>query len=219
MTSSEKSLNNILTELQNELRVPKSHKNKFGDYFFRNAEDIYNSVKPLLQKYELNMTMTDELIEISGDVFIAAKCVISNDKETRETTGFAKIDFSKKKMDASQQTGSASSYARKYALNGMFLIDDMKDSDTNEYNKEMKERERKAAEEENNKPTVEELKQFKDFLASEGIDEKFVLQAYKIDKLENISMQRIKIFSDINNLETIKENYKKWLNAREAVNE
>ena len=118
-----------LIELRSELSVPKNQFNNFGKYKYRSQEDILEAVKPLLGKHNLLLSISDEIVMI-GDRFYVKSTVMINDGE-REivSTGYAREPESKKGMDASQITGTASSYARKYALNAMFLIDDTKDAD------------------------------------------------------------------------------------------
>ena len=133
-----------LVTVQNELKAPKGQFNKFGNYKYRSAEDILTAVKPLLADNELAMTISDEICCMAnGWVYVRATVKIF-DAETKEeiasNTAFARESESKKGMDASQITGTASSYARKYALNGMFLIDDTKDADTDEFHKQTNEK-------------------------------------------------------------------------------
>ena len=121
-----------LMELQNELNVPKSQYNSFGKYNYRNCEDILEAVKPLLKKYQLTLVIEDELVNLGDRYYIKAIPTLI-DIETNEKVsgkGWAREEESKKGMDGSQVTGASSSYARKYALNGLFCIDDTKDSDT-----------------------------------------------------------------------------------------
>ena len=123
-----------LVKIQNELKAPKSNFNSFGKYRYRSAEDILTAVKPLLAKYSCTMTITDEVVFIGGRFYIKATATITDeDGNTESVSAFAREDESKKGMDGSQITGTASSYSRKYCLNGMFLIDDTKDADTNEF--------------------------------------------------------------------------------------
>ena len=120
--------------IQNELKAPKSNFNSFGKYRYRSAEDILTAVKPLLAKYSCTMTITDEVVFIGGRFYIKATATITDeDGNTESVSAFAREDESKKGMDGSQITGTASSYSRKYCLNGMFLIDDTKDADTDEF--------------------------------------------------------------------------------------
>jgi hypothetical protein len=120
--------------IQNELKAPKSQFNAFGKYKYRSVEDILEAVKPLLLKYECTLTIEDEVKEVGGLVFIEATASIQVDKEGRmegrAVTAQAGIDINRKGMDVAQSYGSSSSYARKYALNGLFLIDDTKDPDS-----------------------------------------------------------------------------------------
>ena len=125
-----------LVKIQNELKVPKAQTNEFGNYKYRSQDDILEAVKPLLLKHKLAMFITDEL-ECIGERYYIRACVTlyslastSDGTGTITVNGYAREAEIKKGMDVSQITGAASSYARKYALNGMFLIDDMKDADT-----------------------------------------------------------------------------------------
>ena len=121
-----------LTEVQNELKAPKSKYNSFGKYNYRSCEDILEAVKPILKAKRLAMTVKDDVFNI-GDRFYIMATVTVFDCESEEkvtTTAYAREDADKKGMDGSQITGSSSSYARKYALNGMFAIDDTKDADS-----------------------------------------------------------------------------------------
>jgi hypothetical protein len=123
-----------LKKIQAELKAPKNQFNKFGNYAYRSAEDILEAVKPLLAKYNSMLTISDEIIEVGGRIYVKAQCTFMDDKGSSIiTAAYAREPESKKGMDESQITGAASSYARKYALNGMFLIDDNKDADTNAY--------------------------------------------------------------------------------------
>ena len=118
-----------LIEVQAELKAPKNQFNAFGKYKYRNQEDILEALKPLLLKHELLLTLTDEIKEICGQMFTEATVKISDGKDSLEVKAQAGIDVNKKGMDKAQCFGSSSSYARKYALNAMFLIDDTKQID------------------------------------------------------------------------------------------
>jgi hypothetical protein len=119
-----------LISIQAELKAPKNQFNAFGKYKYRSVEDILEAVKPLLLKYECTLTIEDEVKEVGGIVFIEATAAIQKDMEGRAVTAQAGIDINRKGMDVAQSFGSSSSYARKYALNGLFLIDDTKDPDS-----------------------------------------------------------------------------------------
>ena len=129
-----------LLNIQTELKAPKSNRNNFGGYSYRTTEDILEAAKPLLSKYKASLTVSDELVLIGDRYYIKATAIIT-DIETGEyttATGYAREDASKKGMDLSQLTGATSSYARKYALNGLLSIDSSElDPDTN--NKHIKE--------------------------------------------------------------------------------
>jgi hypothetical protein len=116
--------------IQSELKAPKNQFNAFGKYKYRSVEDILEAVKPLLLKYECTLIIEDEVKEVGGIVFIEATASIQKDMEGRAVTAQAGIDINRKGMDVAQSFGSSSSYARKYALNGLFLIDDTKDPDS-----------------------------------------------------------------------------------------
>lgn len=120
-----------LIAIQSELKAPKSQFNKFGGYKYRKAEDILEAVKPLLNKQKCTLTITDDVVMVSNRIYLKATATIKNEKgECETTTGWAREEEAKKGMDGSQITGASSSYARKYALNGLFAIDDNADSDT-----------------------------------------------------------------------------------------
>jgi hypothetical protein len=122
-----------LSEIQNELKAPKSQHNDFGDYYYRSCEDILEAVKPLCKKHKAVLVITDEIKNIDNRFYITAIAELIDLEKTTDriaVTAHAREEESKKGMDGSQVTGASSSYARKYALNGLFNIDDTKDSDT-----------------------------------------------------------------------------------------
>ena len=124
-----------LLAVQRDLKAPKGQFNSFGKYKYRSCEDIVEAVKPLLNDNGLILTMSDEVIEVGGRVYIKATATVTDiiNGDKIEVTAMAREPEDKKGMDSSQITGTASSYARKYALNGLFAIDDTKDADTEEY--------------------------------------------------------------------------------------
>lgn len=128
-----------LQKIQSELKAPKNQYNSFGKYKYRSCEDILEAVKPLLDQYACVITLSDEVKEVAGIPYVRAEAIIK-DVENVENTfcvyACAGIDINKKGMDSAQAFGSASSYARKYALNGLLLIDDTKDSDSTNNHKE-----------------------------------------------------------------------------------
>ena len=124
-----------LTSVQSALKVPKDMYNSFGKYKYRSAEGILEALKPLLKKNGLTLKLSDEVVQVGNRFYVMATATVS-DVETgisTDVTAYAREDETKKGMDGSQISGTASSYARKYALNGLFLIDDSKDADTDEY--------------------------------------------------------------------------------------
>lgn len=121
---------NELLQIQMELKSPKSRCNKFGGFSYRNCEDILEAAKPILAKHNALLLLTDDVILIGEMIFLKSTATLTlNDGTKYVTTGFARIDKEKKGMDAAQLTGSASSYARKYALGAMFLLDNEQDPD------------------------------------------------------------------------------------------
>ena len=119
-----------LIRVQAELKAPKGQYNNFGRYKYRSCEDILEAVKPLCIKEGLLLTVGDEMVEVGGRVYVKATVAVGDGSNSHVVTAFAREAEDKKGMDAAQITGAASSYARKYALNGMFCIDDTKDADT-----------------------------------------------------------------------------------------
>lgn len=117
--------------IQQKLNAPKNLKNSFGGYSYRSCEGILEAVKPLLAETSCTLTINDDIIEVGGRFYVKATAILKNaNSESVSAQAFAREEESKKGMDASQITGSTSSYARKYALNGLFAIDDNKDEDS-----------------------------------------------------------------------------------------
>lgn len=130
---------NKLVQVQAALKAPKGQFNKFGGYSYRSCEDILEAVKPLLAEHGLQLTLSDEVLMVGDWHYVKATATVADGAETVTTTGYAREVKEKKGMDGSQITGTASSYARKYALNALFLIDDSKDADaTNTHGKQPK---------------------------------------------------------------------------------
>ena len=126
-----------LLQVQAELKAPKNQRNNFGKYNYRSCEDILEAVKPHLVKVGASIMITDEVKEVAGIPFVNARAVFFDNEGKIEVTAQAGIDPNRKGMDIAQSFGSSSSYARKYALNGLLLIDDTKDADaTNSHDKD-----------------------------------------------------------------------------------
>ena len=130
-----------IVKIQAELKAPKGQLNKFGNYRYRSAEDIIEAVKPICHKYGYALVISDQIIQIGDRIYVKATAMLLEELNPEiqiMTHGWAREEEVKKGMDAAQITGSASSYARKYALNGLFAIDDTKDADaTNEHKDEV----------------------------------------------------------------------------------
>lgn len=138
----------MIYEIQSRLRAPKGQLNKFGGYKYRSCEDIVEAVKPLLAEFKLHLLLTDEMVSVGERIYVKATAKLCKEDGVVIATsdGWAREAETKKGMDASQLTGACSSYARKYALNGLLAIDDTKDADANELapkkriNKEVKQK-------------------------------------------------------------------------------
>ena len=165
-----------LLKIQQELKAPKGQYNDFGKYKFRSCEDILESVKPLLKKYECTLTVNDTLEYIGERYYIKATAMLVDTKMSGciSNNAYAREEESKKGMDGSQLTGTASSYARKYALNGLFAIDDTKDADTNEFKKQQQ-----------TKITKDQINKIKELV--EDIDA--MLNYYELDKIEDMDYE------------------------------
>jgi hypothetical protein len=119
--------------IQSGLKAPKNQMNNFGGYNYRSCEDIMEAVKPLLREFNVVLTVSDEMVLVGDRIYVKATATLSDGEDNISNSAFAREAESKKGMDESQITGAASSYARKYALNGLFAIDDTKDADTDQY--------------------------------------------------------------------------------------
>ena len=153
-----KALNERLAKIQRDLNAPKNQRNNFGNYNYRSCEDILQAVKPLLDG--LTLVINDDIQVIGDRVYVKATAVLSDGEHEIKASAFARESLTKKGMDESQITGATSSYARKYALNGLLLIDDNKDADSRDNRNAHKERE-EALEEAKNKlaPSIKVIKE------------------------------------------------------------
>lgn len=181
-------IHNKLTKVQSELKVSKNHNNSFGNYKYRNCEDILEAVKPLLLENDLSLRITDEIVNIGDRFYVKATVILiytdktDNAHEVIEVSAFAREAEIKKGMDASQITGASSSYARKYALNGLFLIDDTKDADSKDNSKSGFKATRQI---EDANPTKAEIKKLCDeldpILSSADDYKKFIKEKTKLE--------------------------------------
>lgn len=144
-----------LSKIQSTLKAPKNLYNKFGKYVYRSAEDILEAVKPLLAEHELVLTISDELIvsQVGSENYIRSVATITDGTNSISNAALAREALEQKGMSSSQLSGSTSSYARKYALNGLFLIDDTKDADATNTHGEDTEEKKSAPEEKKAAPT------------------------------------------------------------------
>ena len=124
----------ILNEIQTTLNAPKNLLNKFGGYNYRSCESILEALKPNLAQHKATLIITDDVVEVGGRIYVKATVTLTAKDQSWQSTAFARESETKKGMDESQITGAASSYARKYALNGLFAIDDTKDADATHSN-------------------------------------------------------------------------------------
>lgn len=127
-TPSEETLNKKLSDIQKKLDAPKGQFNSFGNYKYRSCEDILGAVKPLLG--DLVLTLSDEMVQLGDRYYVKATATLTDGQGSISVSAYARESLDKKGMDSSQITGATSSYARKYALSGLFAIDDTKDADT-----------------------------------------------------------------------------------------
>lgn len=126
----------MLAKIQSLIKAPKGQFNSFGKYKYRSCEDIVEAIKPVINPLGFYLTLSDEIVNIGNRFYVKATATISNGTETYSCSAYAREEEVKKGMDGSQVTGASSSYARKYSLNGLFAIDDTKDSDSTNVGKD-----------------------------------------------------------------------------------
>lgn len=181
--------------IQNELKCNKGQYNSFGGYSYRSCEDILEAVKPLLSKYQLLLRISDEIVQVGDRYYIKATAELcdTETEKTVKTEAYAREPLEKTKMDAAQVTGSASSYARKYALNGLFLIDDTKDADTDEFinqtNGNQNNGNQKQPAKKISKATVDTIE---GLIAQTNSDRPKLLAFFKVSKLEDLTQDQAK---------------------------
>ena len=174
--------------IQTQIKAPKNLYNSFGKYNYRNAEGICEAVKPFLEKENVSLILVDDMVAIGNRYYLKATARLfdNENNENIEVSAFAREPEQKKGMDESQITGTASSYARKYALNGLFLLDDTKDADTDEYHNQT------AYQQANNKPTVtsEQVGKLKVEMLRTGATEQYICEYYKLNKLIDMTQEQ-----------------------------
>lgn len=189
-----------LLKIQTELKAPKTQFNKFGGYQYRSCEDIVEALKPLQEKYKCVVLLNDELVIIGDRYYIKATATIINEKGDKlSVSALAREPESKKGMDESQITGSSSSYARKYALNGLFAIDDTKDADaTNNHEvapKSVKQNPSQAQTQAQNAKTLlslDEINDLSELIETTNTDLSQFLAYFKVDKIALVDYEKAK---------------------------
>ena len=203
-------LDEKLMRIQTEIKAPKNLYNSFGKYKYRNAEGICEAVKPYLQKEKCNLTLEDDIIEVGGRIYVKSTATLSDceSDECITVSALARESAEKKGMDDSQITGTASSYARKYALNGLLLLDDTKDADSDEYKQQIDGKKKEA---EDIKKTEEvgsmkisevKVKVLRKRCFDDGVDEARLLALYKVSEFTDLSENQFRNICD--NWEKIK---------------
>ncbi len=160
-------MNEKLLNIQSELKAPKGQTNSFGNYKYRSCEDILEAVKPLLKDSKLSLVLTDEVVNIGSHNYVKTTAKLRDASTMLEAVAYAREAEVKKGMDDAQITGAASYYARKYALNGLFAIDDTKDADTQD-NKEYESKPKAAAQ----KATAKQIEMLFNLAKQQGYTEK-----------------------------------------------
>lgn len=200
-----------LSEIQTKMNVPKDKHSDYGGYDYRSAESILNEFKKYAREYNSSLLLRDEVVEIAGRVYVksVATFIDCENGEEISTTGYAREPESKPKMDESQVTGSSSSYARKYAMNALFLLDDVKDPDTDEYKKQTGADQKNGGKKEQatqytfvNQYHINSLRKM---FEKEGIDENKLLAGYQIKKIEELTVIQYKWIFD--NKEEVKARF------------
>lgn len=208
-------INEKLMLIQTEIKAPKNLYNSFGKYKYRNAEGICEAVKPYLAKHNCSLTLSDDIIAVGDRIYVKATATLVDNEsgESRYVSAMARESEEKKGMDESQITGSSSSYARKYALNGLLLLDDTKDADSDEYHNQTHAKQSEADKAEAFDRQCEDIGNMriaqikidiiKKKCAEEGVPEEKVLKLYKISSFEE--MKEKQFSNAMNNFAKIKE--------------
>ena len=203
-----------LTRIQAELKAPKKQYNSFGKYNYRSCEDILDALKPLLDRYNASVIISDDIVLVGARFYVKATATFIDNEtgQQKSATAFAREPETKKGMDESQITGTASSYARKYCLNGLFLIDDTKDADTDENRNEREGRQQKQP-----KQQKAQKPQEKEFDPNEVSEKQAKLNAVRsLCKQGKISEQAIiNVFRqkkpNLKSIEELAENQLLWI--------
>lgn len=181
-------INEKLMRIQTQIKAPKNLYNSFGKYNYRNAEGICEAVKPFLEKENVSLILVDDMVAIGNRYYLkaTARLLDNENNESIEVSAFAREPEQKKGMDESQITGTASSYARKYALNGLFLLDDTKDADTDEYHNQTYQQ----ANENKTTVTSEQVGKLKLEMIRTGATEQYICEYYKLNNLIDMTQEQ-----------------------------
>lgn len=188
-----------LMQIQTKIKAPKNLYNSFGKYSYRNAEGICEAIKPFLADLSCSLVLEDEIVEVGGRIYVKATATLmDNEGDSISVSAFARESFEKKGMDDSQITGAASSYARKYALNGLFLLDDTKDADSEEYHvQQTKADVPKTNEEAKDKCSDKQVKFIETLISKKGMNKDEILSKYKdASSLADLSKAQAKALID-----------------------
>jgi len=167
-TKKTETLQEKLNYIQTNLNAPKNLYNSFGKYSYRNLEGILSGIKPLLKETGCTFTLSDNIVEVGGRVYVEAEATIHFGEDSLSVRGYAREEENKKGMDSSQLTGSTSSYARKYAANGLFAIDDTIDADGyNTHDKEVVKPSKETKTSHSTKATISDLSKVKEMLSKD----------------------------------------------------
>lgn len=182
-----------LLQIQARLNAPKNQYNDFGKYKFRNCEDIIEAVKPILKELNVILTLSDQVEYIGNRYYIKAVATLSDcdTDQSYSVSALAREEETKKGMDAAQITGSSSSYARKYALNGLFAIDDAKDPDTNENRKETQAAKNKCNQETEH-ISKEQIETINSEMRRTGVNLLQVLGQFNLESLDKMTQKQFK---------------------------
>ena len=177
-----------ISDIQFRLKAPKGQYNSFGKYKYRSCEDVLEAVKPLLNEHKLYISISDEIVTVQNRFYVKATVTVSDGENVLATSAFAREEEAKKGMDGSQVTGASSSYARKYALNGLFLLDDTKDADAEEYETESKEKVKNKEQTESKKQLVskEQLEELKKLCKEANREEAYIAKSMGLKTLEEL---------------------------------
>lgn len=207
-----------LIKMQTELKAPKNMYNSFGKYKYRNFEGICEAVKPMLKQTGTTLTVSDEITQVGDRYYVTATAVLRSVEDGSEVSASASArePIEKKGMDEAQITGATSSYARKYCLNGLFLIDDTKDPDTDEYHKQTTEQKSDRdpvvtpTDEDKKKPaTFDQIVQIERICKKERVPAQFIASSWKVEGLDKLTMAQA--YATVTQFDKFKSEYEKTL--------